>query len=141
MSVMPVRVCGDSVPARHAAGLILAVATAAVLGLFGSGCNNSETTRPAAKGGKRAAAGQRSVAVAAASQRCEILLSSGIDMLRPENLGISAEPKAAVDTFNNWVRECGKSGLANDPPPNDPALEKYLPEAERHAANAELYDR
>jgi hypothetical protein len=139
---MSVRVCGDSVSAKHAAGLILAVATAAVLGLAGSGCNNSETTRPTAKGNNRSApAGQRPGAATAVSQRCQTLLSSGIEMLRPENLGITAEPKAAVDTFNNWVRDCGKNGPAVDPPLNDPALEKFLPEAERHAVNAELYDR
>ena len=62
-------------------------------------------------------------------------------MLRPENLGISAEPKAAVDTLNNWVRDCVQSGPADDPPPKDPALEKFLPEAERTAANGDLYDR
>lgn len=62
-------------------------------------------------------------------------------MLRPEKLGISAEPKAAVDTLNNWVRDCGKSTVVADPPSNDPAAEKLIPEAARASAQGDLYDR
>jgi hypothetical protein len=74
------------------------------------------------------------------SQRCQTLLSSGIEMMRPENLGISSEPNAAVSTLNNWVRDCGKSGPADDPSPKGPALEKLITEEQRAASNGELFD-
>ena len=78
--------------------------------LAGAGCTKSPAPRPPAKGGSSASAARQGTgATSAASQRCQTLLSSALEMLRPEKLGISAEPKAAVDTLNNWVRDCGKT--------------------------------
>jgi hypothetical protein len=62
-------------------------------------------------------------------------------MLRPERLGISSEPKAAVGTLNNWVRDCGKSAPGNDPPVQDPVAERLMPEAARASTKGDLYDR
>src|SRR5580704_4406333 len=160
---MSVRVCPDSVPfdcARPSRGsrtigrvefarfrlpktLIWAVAVAALSGLAGSGCTNkSGSTRPIAKGSSSSTADRtQSGATSAASQRCQTLLSSGLEMLRPERLGISAEPKAAVDTLNNWVRDCGKSAPSNDPPAPDPATERVMPESARASTKGDLYDR
>src|SRR5262249_24281903 len=64
-----------------------------------------------------------------------------LEMLRPEKLGISAEPKAAVDTLNNWVRDCGKTLPADLSTVNDPAADKLMSQAARDAAKGELYDR
>jgi hypothetical protein len=120
---------------------MLSLAVAALPGLFNSGCNNSPTTRPVAKGANSAASNrQQPAAEAAVSQRCQTLLSSAIEMMRPENLGISAEPNAAVSTLNNWVRDCGKSRPADDPFLKDPALEKLITDEERAASNGELFD-
>ena len=120
---------------------MLSLAVAALAGLFNSGCNNSPSTRPVAKGANSATSSRQQSAVdAAVSQRCQTLLSSGIEMMRPENLGISSEPNAAVSTLNNRVRDCGKSGPAGDPSPKDPALEKLITEEQRAAANGELFD-
>ena len=62
-------------------------------------------------------------------------------MLRPEKLGISAEPKAAVDTLNNWVRDCGKTLPADNSPVSDSAADKLISQPARTAAGGELYDR
>lgn len=62
-------------------------------------------------------------------------------MLRPEKLGISAEPKAAVDTLNNWVRDCGKTLPADNSVATDPAAEKLMTESARAASKGDLYDR
>jgi len=62
-------------------------------------------------------------------------------MLRPEKLGISAEPKAAVDTLNNWVRDCGKTLPADNLPVSDPGADTLISPTARAAAGGELYDR
>jgi hypothetical protein len=62
-------------------------------------------------------------------------------MLRPEKLGISADPKAAVDTLNNWVRDCGKTLPAGNSPTSDPAADKLISQAAQGGASADLYDR
>jgi hypothetical protein len=117
-------------------------AVAILLGLAGSGCTKSPAPRSAAKGSTaQSSARQSSTVTSAASQRCQTLLSSALEMLRPEKLGISAEPKAAVDTLNNWVRDCGKTLPAENSPAPDPAAEKLISAAARTAANGDLYDR
>jgi hypothetical protein len=62
-------------------------------------------------------------------------------MLRPEKLGISADPKAAVDTLNNWVRDCGKSLPVDDAATTNPAADKLIPEGLRSAVAGDLFDR
>ncbi len=58
---------------------------------------------------------------AAAENRCTQLLTSGLDMLKPGNMGISAQEQQVVDALNNWAGECGKS---TDSPANDPPATK-----------------
>ncbi len=112
------------------------------LGLAGAGCTKSPAPRPVAKGtGSASSARQSTGATSAASQRCQTLLSSALEMLRPEKLGISAEPKAAVDTLNNWVRDCGKTLPADNSPVSDPSADKLISATVRAAAGGDLYDR
>jgi hypothetical protein len=130
---MSVRVCPTP---------ILVFAIAILLGFAGPGCNKSPAPRLVAKGTtSQSADRQSSIANSAASQRCQTLLSSALEMLRPEKLGISAEPKAAVDTLNNWVRDCGKTLPADNSSANDPVADKLVSQAARSAANGDLYDR
>jgi hypothetical protein len=112
------------------------------LGLVAAGCSKSPAPRPVAKGTSSASTARQSTgATSAASQRCQTLLSSALEMLRPEKLGISAEPKAAVDTLNNWVRDCGKTLPADNSPVSDSAADKLISQPARTAAGGELYDR
>ena len=128
-------------PARVRLTPILVSATAIFLGLA-AGCTKNPAPRPGAKGaGATSANNPATIANSAASQRCQTLLSSALEMLRPEKLGISAEPKAAVDTLNNWVRDCGKTVAADTPPAHDPAVEKLISQSARAEASGDLYDR
>jgi hypothetical protein len=76
-----------------------------------------------------------------ATQRCDTLLASSLDMIQPDNLEISADVKLAVDTLNNWVRDCGSLAPADDGAAKDPAFLKFLPESERGTATEALYDQ
>jgi hypothetical protein len=89
------------------------VGAAAMLAVVAAGCEPSASTSSRSAGPK---AGP--VAASAADGRCQQLLSSGLDMMKPENLGISAQEQQVVDALNNWAGECGKSlpATADDPP-------------------------
>jgi hypothetical protein len=126
------------VDAVRPAASLLALAGAALFGFAGSGCNQSPTPKPIAK--TTASPGQTGPSIAT-TQRCQTLLSSALEMLRPEKLGISADPKAAVDTLNNWVRDCGKSIPVDDAATTNPAADKLVPEAFRAAIAGDLFDR
>ena len=78
---------------------------------------------------------------ASPTQRCDTLLASSLDMMHPDNLEISADANLAVDTLNNWVRDCGGTAPTDDPASKDPAFLKFLPESEKATATATLYDR
>jgi hypothetical protein len=131
-SNMRLRIRGNAVLAGRS--VFLAAAVGAAL-LAAPGCNQRT---PAPSGahtvsgdsGKRATADQ-------GSQRCQTLLSSGLEMIKPANLSISAEPKFAVDVLNNWVRECGR-GI--DPPPPDELANQQFSASEREAAASDLYE-
>ena len=139
MTVMPVRACRDSSPTRTPGALILLVPFALIVALVGSGCSD----KPTIKGG-RALAGTTSHSSSnqakSASQRCDVLLASGIEMIKPENLGIISEPQSAVNALNNWVRDCGKGSGAAESAGKDPVFERFVPASQRAAAAAELYD-
>jgi hypothetical protein len=89
-----------------AAGAILAFALA--------GCRPSKT--PSGTSSSKTDAKSSAAATAAGDSRCQQLLSSGLDMMKPESLGVTAMEQQVVDALNNWAGECGKSA-ATDPAP------------------------
>jgi hypothetical protein len=93
-----------------------AICAGPALALLVAGCHSqssTSSTKPDPKSGAKATA----LAVAA-ENRCTQLLTSGLDMLKPGNMGISAQEQQVVDALNNWAGECGNSTAspANDPP-------------------------
>jgi len=140
MPIMVDRKHGETIPRTPVTRPSLVVGAAICVALFASGCPRSGTTKTAGSSNAEHANSKPPAGPAAPSQRCQTLLSSSIEMMQPENLGISADAKSAVDSLNNWVRDCGKSVAAEAGGPKDAALDKFLPEAERASANAELYD-
>jgi hypothetical protein len=100
----------------------------ALAALFVCGCGDS----PSSSSGNGASKVDPKAADAAADARCQQLMTSGLDMMKPENLGISAQEQQVVDALNNWAAECGKpvATAANDP----------LATKGSSAAFADLYD-
>jgi hypothetical protein len=135
------RVPHPSADVVRPAASVLTLMAVALFALAGSGCNHSSSTKSTAKTSTSSAAARQSESSIATTQRCQTLLSSALEMLRPEKLGISADPKAAVDTLNNWVRDCGKSLPADDAAAADPAVNKFVPAALRSAIAGDLFDR
>src|SRR5580704_11664476 len=103
-----------------------AVALSAILS---AGCEPSSSTSSGSAASKANAKAEASAA-SAADARCQQLLSSGLDMMKPENLGITAQEQQAVDSLNNWAADCGKSTAVNDPAPKNGNAEAF----------ADLYD-
>jgi hypothetical protein len=92
------------------------VCAAPALALLLAGCpsqSSTSSTKPDPKAGAKATA-----LATAAENRCTQLLMSGLEMLKPGNMGISAQEQQVVDALNNWAGECGNSTAspANDPP-------------------------
>ena len=71
----------------------------------------------------------------ATDTRCQQLLSSALDMTKPENLGISTREQQVVDSLNNWAGDCGKAA------DNDPAPSKAAPSKEGTNEFADRYDQ
>ena len=44
---------------------------------------------------------------------CNDLISSALDMLQPDRLGVTSEAKDAADLLNSWLASCGASGPEN----------------------------
>src|SRR5580700_5707065 len=107
-------------------GVVCAVALSATVS---AGCEANTSTSSGSAGSKATAKAEASVA-SAANARCQQLLSSGLDMMKPENLGITAQEQQAVDSLNNWAGDCGKSTAVNDPAPKGANAEAF----------ADLYD-
>ena len=103
-----------------------AVALSAILC---AGCEPSSSTSSGSAASKAGAKAEASAA-SAADARCQQLLSSGLDMMRPENLGITAQEQQVVDSLNNWAADCGKSPAGNDPAPKNGNADAF----------ADLYD-
>src|SRR5580700_4408889 len=103
-----------------------AVALSAILS---AGCEPSSSTSSGSAASKAGAKAEASAA-SAADARCQQLLSSGLDMMKPENLGITAQEQQVVDSLNNWAADCGKSTAVNDPAPKNGNAEAF----------ADLYD-
>jgi hypothetical protein len=107
-------------------GIVCATALSAIAS---AGCEpNSSTSSGSAE--SKAAAKTEASAASAADARCRQLLSSGLDMIKPENLGITAREQQAVDSLNNWASDCGKSTVANDPATKNGSADAF----------ADLYD-
>jgi hypothetical protein len=90
----------------------------ALCALLVSGCGDPPA-KPSGNAGSKVVDAKVADAVATAAEaRCKQLMSSSLDMMKPENLGISAQEQQVVDALNNWAGECGKSipVAANDPP-------------------------
>jgi len=107
---------GSRFAAIRRARLFDAVCIGAMLSFVGTGCesNSSSSDTSATKPDPKAAA----AAVSAAESRCQQLLASGLEMMKPESLGITSQEQQVVDALNNWAGECGKSQSA---PADDPA--------------------
>lgn len=138
MPIMVDRKHGERIPRTPVTRL--AVAAAVCVAFFVSGCPRTGTTKTPGPSKADHSATKAPAGAAAPSQRCQTLLSSSIEMMQPENLGISADAKSAVDSLNNWVRDCGKSDATQGGGTKDTAIDKFLPDAERASANAELFD-
>jgi hypothetical protein len=107
----------------------IAVCAGTLCALLVSGCGDP----PAAPSANSKGAAKVADAVtSAADARCQQLITSSLDMMKPENLGITAQEQQVVDALNNWAGECGKSVPtgSNDPPPT----------AGKGDAFADLYD-
>jgi hypothetical protein len=84
----------------------------AALGAFGCDANPSTTTSGTTT--SKADARAEATAASSADTRCKQLLSSGLEMMKPESLGIIAQEQQVVDALNNWAGDCGKSAAAGD---------------------------
>jgi hypothetical protein len=105
------------------------VCAVALSTIVSAGCESNSSSSSGSAGSKAAAKAEASAA-SAADARCQQLLSSGLDMMRPESLGITAQEQQAVDSLNNWAGDCGKSTAANDPAPKNGSADAF----------ADLYD-
>ncbi len=92
---------------RHAR-MFGALGAGAVLALVTVGCDPNPSA-PSGTTTTQTKTDQKTTAVSAADARCQQLLASGLEMMRPENLGISAQERQVVDSLNNWAGDCGKS--------------------------------
>ncbi len=100
---------------RHARPIVFCAG--ALCALLVSGCGDASST-PSGNAGSKANTKAAASTDSAVDARCKQLMSSSLDMMKPENLGISAQEQQVVDALNNWAGECGKSAptSANDPP-------------------------
>jgi tetratricopeptide (TPR) repeat protein len=115
--------------------------TASVTISFGGCTHVPSSTSPAkSRTASSSSVGTKANGAAAnADVRCQTLLASGLEMMKPANMEISAEAKSAVLALNNWVRDCGKTGGGADST-LDPRAATLLPENERATAKSELYE-
>ncbi len=115
------------------------VCAVALSTIVSAGCESNSSSSSGSAGSKAAAKAEASAA-SAADARCQQLLSSGLDMMRPESLGITAQEQQAVDSLNNWAGDCGKSTAANDPAPKNGRrgrLRRFV-RPDRHRARSQL---
>jgi hypothetical protein len=100
-----------SLSARTRFAAVIFVGTVLAIGVAGCRPEN-----PVSSKNSGAKANAKADPAAAADARCQQLLSSALDMMKPENLGITSREQQVVDSLNNWAGDCGKASADKDPP-------------------------
>jgi hypothetical protein len=92
----------------------------AVVAVGVCGCQPEASTSSKKSTGKAA----RPDSSSATDTHCQQLLSSALDMTKPENLGISSREQQVVDSLNNWAGDCGKAA-DNDAAPSKEGTSEF----------------